>query len=237
MSSPIRSREIGDVGGADHGGRIVRQHQVLPLVVAVDDRLDPGAAHLGRGVDVGDEADHRHVRLFRRRRNGRHHVAMLVDGGVGEADRLQLVDEMAQEVELLGRAGIGLRVLVRLGVEGHVAQEPLDGGGLESRIGHGRMVSEAGARAKGLRRPFGASPSTRCAGGAGSSFPQPRLLHHRCQPRRPHLLIQPVETPLCGAPPTSRARRPAASCRDRRPRAEALWGRCRSASRDRSRAG
>ena len=100
--------EIGDVGRAQDRGRIVRQHQVLPLVVAVDDRPDAGAAHLGRGVDVGDEADDRHLPLRRGGGDRRHDVAVLVERGVGEAEGAQLVEKVPQQVELLGRARIGV---------------------------------------------------------------------------------------------------------------------------------
>ena len=85
------------LGGAQNGRRIVGQHQIAAVVLAVDDRLDLVALHLRRRVDVGDEADDRHVQLARRRRDGRHHVAVLVHGDVGEADGRQLVDEHAQQ--------------------------------------------------------------------------------------------------------------------------------------------
>ena len=51
----------GDVGQPQHGGRIVGQDQVAAVVAAMDDRLDAGAAHLRRRVDVRDEADRRHA--------------------------------------------------------------------------------------------------------------------------------------------------------------------------------
>ena len=42
---------------------VIRQDEVLPLIVLVHDRLHPGAAHLGRGVHVRQEADGGDIRL------------------------------------------------------------------------------------------------------------------------------------------------------------------------------
>ena len=58
----ICSASAGMSAQPQHHGGIVRQHQIAAVVAAVDDRLDVGAAHLGRRVDVGDEADRRHAR-------------------------------------------------------------------------------------------------------------------------------------------------------------------------------
>ena len=74
------------LGGAQHGRGIVGQHQVAPVVGAVDDRADVVALHLRRRVDVREEADDRHVQLRRGCRDGRHHVAVLVHDHVGESD-------------------------------------------------------------------------------------------------------------------------------------------------------
>ncbi len=49
----------------DHRRRIIRQHDVLAGVIAVKNRLDALPAHFRRGVDVRQEADHRHVLLYR----------------------------------------------------------------------------------------------------------------------------------------------------------------------------
>src|ERR1019366_5928578 len=74
-------------------------------------------AHLRRRVDVRDEADRRHTRLDARRRNRRHDVPVLVDRGVGQPDRAQLLDEIPQQHELgrgtrtRGRSFVGLRVV------------------------------------------------------------------------------------------------------------------------------
>ena len=48
--------------------------------------LTSAPAHLGRRVDVRDEADRRHAGLRRGRRDRRHHVAVLVDRRVGEPE-------------------------------------------------------------------------------------------------------------------------------------------------------
>ena len=150
MSWPICPAERRVVGEPKDGRRIVGQHEVAAVVAAMDDRLDVRAAHLGRRVDVRDEADRRHARLgssspvsspsrSRARRSA----------GVGEPDRAQLLDEIAQQDELLRRARIGGRALVGLRVVPDVAEEALED----------VMVMDDSAWARRARRPRGRSSS------------------------------------------------------------------------------
>ncbi|OQC36253.1 MAG: hypothetical protein BWX64_02159 [Acidobacteria bacterium ADurb.Bin051] len=158
--------QVRVVGVAQDRGRVVRQHQVLPLVVPMDDRLHPGARHLRRGVDVGDEADHRHLGLRAGGRDRRRHVAPFVDRGIGQAERAQLVDERPQEVELFRGGGVALRLLVRLGVDLHVAQEALQD--LVADLAH-RSSGNENRNAPGISRaplvPAILSAGRRVAGG------------------------------------------------------------------------
>ena len=71
---------------------------------------------------------------------------MLVDRDVVEAELLQLVGEQAQQVELLRGARVGLGVLVGLGVDADVAEEPL--GGVLGELGGERLVRVGGHEAE-----------------------------------------------------------------------------------------
>src|SRR5579862_771528 len=82
------------------------------------------STHLARSVDVREESDRRDVMLGRRRKR-RRHVAVLVERGIGEPGLLELVAEKAEEDELSLGARVRLGVLVRLGVDLDVADEPL----------------------------------------------------------------------------------------------------------------
>ena len=94
------------------------------VVVAVHQRLDARAGRVGAGVDVRDQADHGRVGDGRRQR--RVDVAVLVELGVGEPDREQLVDQQPAQVELAGGAGRAFAVDARLGVDLDVALEALE---------------------------------------------------------------------------------------------------------------
>ena len=67
-----------------------------------------------------------------RRRHGCHHDAMLREGDVGEAEGPALRREEPAEIELLGRARARLRMLVGLGVDADVGEEPVE------ERGHGK---------------------------------------------------------------------------------------------------
>ncbi len=120
--------EVRHVGHPQDGGRIVGQHEIAPVIGAMHDRCDAGAAHFRRGVDMGDEPNYRHAGLARGRGNGRHHVAMAVDVGVGKTHGPQFGREQPQQRELPGRARIAVRAFARLGVVGNVAEEAFEDG-------------------------------------------------------------------------------------------------------------
>src|SRR5581483_7731480 len=118
----------------------------VAALVADPLRLHVRAGRFPRRVDVREERDDRHLVLDGRRERGGD-VAVVVDRRIVQAELLQLVDEQAQQVELLGGARIGLRVLVRLRVDAGVADEPLGRvlcqllRGCDARVGgHGGSV-------------------------------------------------------------------------------------------------
>ena len=78
----------GIFGDADDLRGIAGQHDVAALIVAHDLRLHVLAGAVRRGVHVRAEADDRHV-LVGVRRHGRVDVAMLIEMGIGNADRPQ----------------------------------------------------------------------------------------------------------------------------------------------------
>ena len=117
----------------------VAEHD-LAAFVAHPLRRDAGAAHLARGVDVGEERDRRDVVVHgRRERPG--DVAVLVHRHVGEPDLLELVAQEAQQVELALGARVRLRFLVGPRVDADVAEEPL--GGVLGELGGERRLRRA----------------------------------------------------------------------------------------------
>ena len=118
----LLARQLGHVRRVEH--RVVaRQLDRAAGVGAVDDRLDARAGRVGARVDVGDEPDHRRVAVDGAGERG-HHVAVVVELGVLEADRLELLDEHAREVELARRArSAPVAVAAGLAVDAHVALE------------------------------------------------------------------------------------------------------------------
>src|ERR1035437_3085266 len=93
----------------------------------MDEGLDAFPRCLRARVDVGDEPDH-NLRIRERRfvqgRERRHHIPVLVELGVHQPGRLQLVNELAPEVELTGRAGARAALTPRLRANPHIAREP-----------------------------------------------------------------------------------------------------------------
>ena len=81
------------------------------------------AAHVRRGVHVGDEADHGGVPASRRGRDRAHHVAVLVHRHLGHAEGLHLVAQDRQKDLLLLGRGECRAVFVRLRVVRYVFQK------------------------------------------------------------------------------------------------------------------
>ena len=75
---------------------------------------------------------------------------MLREGDVGEAEGPALRREEPAEIELLGRARARLRMLVGLGVDADVGEEPVE------ERGHGTASggTAGGAAATGKRKPI-----------------------------------------------------------------------------------
>ncbi len=127
---PDVSLQHGVTVPGDHLGMVAGQHEVgARIVVPPDHRLHVRAARFRRRVDVRQETDGRQLgglvgRQVRRQR--REDVAPLVHGRIGEAQRLQFVDQQPQQGLLLLGRGVALRSLNRLGVHAHVAHEPFE---------------------------------------------------------------------------------------------------------------
>ena len=138
-SWPTWLASCGDSSGRMTLGRLAERD--LAAVVAQPLRVDAGAAHLARRVHVREERDRRHV-VLDRRRQGRGHVAVGVDGCVAEPELLELREEQAQEVELLRRARILVGVLLGLRVDADVAEEAL--GGVLGELGGERRCGVGG---------------------------------------------------------------------------------------------
>ena len=118
-------------GGADHLGRIGRQHDVAAAIIFDDLRLDVLAGAVGRSVHMRAEADHRHL-LVGIRRDRRVDIAVRVEMGVVQSHRQQFGGEQAAEILLLLGGRAGRRFRIRLGVDHDIAQEAF-GDGMRER--------------------------------------------------------------------------------------------------------
>ena len=128
--------------------RVAREHDLAAVVVAPDLRIDARRGRVRARVDVRDEADGRAV-VAADRLERREDVAVLGQLDVVEPEPAELVGEEPREVELLGRARIGLRRAIGLRVDARIADEPVEdvlgelGGKRRSVRGlHGRGVYE-----------------------------------------------------------------------------------------------
>src|SRR6185437_7530069 len=118
--------ERGNVLQPQHCRGIVGQHQIVTLIIAMHDRPNVLAAHLRRGIDVRDESDHRNIGLRRCSRNGAEDISMLIDRDFPQSDRIHLLDEQPQQVELLRRTWVAGTGLIRLSVDFDVAKKAFE---------------------------------------------------------------------------------------------------------------
>ena len=114
------------LGAPQHRGRIVGQDDVVAVVASMDERLHPGAAHLGGRIHVGNEANRRNVRLQGGGGHRGRHVSVRVHADIGGAERLELAGQVPQQHQLRRRARIGVGRLVRLCVVTNVAEKPFE---------------------------------------------------------------------------------------------------------------
>ena len=128
--------------------RAAREHDLAAVVVPPDLRVDARRGRVRARVDVRDEADGRAV-VAADRLERREDVAVLGQLDVGEPEPAELIGEEPREVELLGRARIGLRRAIGLRVDARIANEPVEGvlgelGGERRSVRglHGRRVYE-----------------------------------------------------------------------------------------------
>ncbi|MGY4453538.1 hypothetical protein ACVWZR_008198 [Bradyrhizobium sp. i1.3.1] len=120
---------------ADHLAGIARQGDIAAAIVLHQLRLDVLAGHVGRGVHVRAEADHRHL-LVGVGRDRSVDVAEVVEMRVGDAHGLQLGGEHAAEIFLFLGRGRGRGFRIGLGVDGDVAQEAFGHGVRKGEGGH-----------------------------------------------------------------------------------------------------
>lgn len=120
---------------ADHLAGVAGQGDVAAAIVLHHLRLDVLAGHVGRGVHMRAEADHRHLLVGVARDRGVD-VAEFVEMGIGDAHGLEFGDEHAAEVFLLFGRRRGRRGRIGLGVDGDIAKEALGHGMREGEGGH-----------------------------------------------------------------------------------------------------
>ena len=121
----VVARPLGEdriLACAQHLARIAGEDDVAAVVVPDHLRLDVRAGFVGARVHVCDQPDRR----ARGAGKSREHIAVLGELHVLEPDLPQLFGEHLAEVELLRRARVRLRVVVRLRVDLDVAQEAVE---------------------------------------------------------------------------------------------------------------
>ena len=80
-------------------------------------------SHIGRRVDMRQEADYGRTLLALRGRDGTHHVAVFVDRDILQSESLHLLDQKVQQIPLLGCRGERLAILVALRIDSDIFQE------------------------------------------------------------------------------------------------------------------
>ena len=116
--------EEGQLGEVRNPHRQLAVQCDVAAVVLLDDvGFDILAAHVGRGVHMGDEPDHRGILATRRRRDGAHHVTVLIHRDLGHAQCLHFVAQGGQQDFLFFGRRERRALLRRLGVVGDVFQE------------------------------------------------------------------------------------------------------------------
>ena len=114
--------EFGKVGGREDDALGLAEHDVAAGIVLYDAGVDMAPAHVGRCVQMGDEAYDGHF-LVRICRKGGHQVAGVLEADFGEAHLAELVLEILGEYHLPGGARGHIGEFVALGVELHVAEK------------------------------------------------------------------------------------------------------------------
>ena len=180
---------------------------------------------VGRRVDVGDQTDDRCVGVSW---HGREDVAVLGQLDVARAELAQLVREQPRELELLGRARIGLGAVGGLRVDPHVAEEAVE------RVG-GELLRERARVPRASRAIQGGGtpppPSRRRAAGARAgmrSLGAWRLQSGSAKPVRIAGIPRAASAGMIGSVPPVRKSSGRVRPRARRRRAELHGGRVRA---------
>ena len=115
-------RQVGRLLGREHLRRVVGQHDVAAVIVAVHDGLDAAGVVGRRRVHMRQKRDDRRAGLYSRRDGGKHST-VVGQRHLLRADLLQLLDEQVEQVELDRRARRGRRLFIRLRVDLAVAHQ------------------------------------------------------------------------------------------------------------------
>ena len=98
---PLVVVELGEFSRAEHDTLFSVERDGLSVVVVDDARIYVASANVGRCVEVGDEADSRHMARGVGRQ-GRHEVSVVVKRNLGKAHFLQFLFEMLGKYHLAG---------------------------------------------------------------------------------------------------------------------------------------
>ena len=96
----------------------------FPAVIVLHDlRLDVRARGVRGRIDMGDEADGRHLCLHIGR-DASHHIPELIQRGL-HAHRIQLRAQHPQQIQLLRRRRLTFGILIRLCIHSHIPQKTI----------------------------------------------------------------------------------------------------------------
>ena len=97
------------------------QDDVIAVIIRDDLWLDVGTRSIGRGIDMGDEANSGNFPIHVGR-DGSHHIAVFVKGGLN-AHSLQFIAKHLQEIQLFGGAGLRFGIFIGGRLHRDVSQE------------------------------------------------------------------------------------------------------------------
>ena len=120
---PLVIRELREHRRREHDILALIQHDITSRV-SHDTRTDVLARHIGAGIQMGDQTDHRPLSVHIRGKS-RHQIATLVQRYILHAYLFQLLYQRFRENPLPRRARCRAGLLARLRIEGHVPQKSI----------------------------------------------------------------------------------------------------------------
>ena len=105
-----------EIGGLE-APAAVAQHDLSPIVILYDAGMHVIAVEIGRGIHVGNEAYRGLALKTGRGGNGAVNVAFFVHAGVGNADRLHLLNQQFCKIELAGGGRHRFALFIRGGMD------------------------------------------------------------------------------------------------------------------------